>query len=86
MLIATTHLPLLDDSGIELEVNMFGSLQIDAAQIARRALLGLNQALGFLQYANDSRFILKSVHILIAMSVAALQHFNELFVHSLDTR
>ena len=70
----TTHVLLLDDLRVELEVDVLDPLEVNPAHVAGGGGLGLEQLLPLLQDGHHLRLVLQPVHVLIAVGVAALQH------------
>ena len=69
-----THILLLNDLGVELEVDVLDPLEVDPAHVAGGGVLGLEQLLPLLEDGHHLRLVLQPVHVLVAVSVAALQH------------
>ena len=70
----TTHVLLLHDLRVELEVDVLDPLEVDPAHVAGGGSLGLEQLLPLLQDGHHLRLVLQPVHVLVAVGVAALQH------------
>ena len=80
-----THILLLNDPGVELEIDVFDPLQVNATHFTGRAQL-VHKDLGHFQELHDFEFVFKAVDILVAVGVTTLQHLDELFVATLHHR
>ena len=72
-----THVLLLNDLGVELEVDVLDPLEVDPAHVAGGGVLGLEQLLPLLEDGHHLWLVLQPVDVLVAVGVAALQDLNE---------
>ena len=66
-----TYILLLDDPGVELEIDVFDPLQVNATHFTGRAQL-VHKDLSHFQELHDFEFVFKAVDILVAVGVTTL--------------
>ena len=79
-----TYILLLDNSRVELEIDVLNPLKVDPAQVPRVAWPGpVYQLLCLVENSDDAGFVLETFDVLVAVCVATFQNFHKLFVQTL---
>ena len=80
-----TYILLLDNSRVELEIDVLNPLQVDPAQVPGVAWSGpVDQLLCLVENSHDAGFVLETFDVLVAVRVATFQNFHKFFVQTLS--
>ena len=82
-----TYILLLDNSRVELEIDVLNPLKVDPAQVPGVAWPGsVDQLLCLVENSHDAGFVFETFDVLVAVRVATFQNLDKFFVQTLSNR